>query len=300
MPRSLPAPEIISPKPGDKKVTHLFLNPLSGGADFDGQPGDDGLRVVIEPRNATDEFVPEAGALSVVLLDPERQGESARVARWDSDVASRKGGHEAIVRRLEAGEIDILVGTQVLAKGLDLPEMTVVGVVDADVGMNLPDFHAHERAYQLLSQVAGRAGRRDREGFVFIQTYEPGLAPVLRSLSVFPALTGLVLVQQAQLRRELQFRALAIRHIVSAVSGAALGIAMAALGYGVWSLVAQMLGGAVVGLVILWRASTWRPRLAFSAKHLRELSSFGVSVSRTLRSSPPCWRVRSPISPGSR
>ena len=63
---------------------------------------------------------------------------------------------------------------------------------------------------------------------------EPGLAPVLRSLSVFPALTGLVLVQQAQLRRELQFRALAIRHIVSAVAGAALGIAMAALGYGVW------------------------------------------------------------------
>jgi O-antigen/teichoic acid export membrane protein len=107
---------------------------------------------------------------------------------------------------------------------------------------------------------------------------EPGLAPVLRSLSVFPALTGLVLVQQAQLRRELQFRALAIRHIVSAVAGAALGIAMAALGYGVWSLVAQMLSGAVVGLVILWRASTWRPRLAFSAKHLRELSIFGVSV----------------------
>jgi primosomal protein N' (replication factor Y) len=103
----------------------------------------------------------------------------ARVARWDSDVANRKGSHEEIVSKLEAGEIDILVGTQMLAKGLDLPQMTVVGVVDADVGMSLPDFHAHERAYQLLSQVAGRAGRRDREGFVYIQTYEPESAPIV-------------------------------------------------------------------------------------------------------------------------
>jgi primosomal protein N' (replication factor Y) len=104
---------------------------------------------------------------------------SARVARWDSDVASRKGSHEAIVGRLEAGEIDILVGTQMLAKGLDLPAMTVVGVVDADVGMSIPDYQAHQRAYQLLSQVAGRAGRRDREGFVYIQTYDPEAAPIV-------------------------------------------------------------------------------------------------------------------------
>jgi primosomal protein N' (replication factor Y) len=103
----------------------------------------------------------------------------ARVARWDSDVASRKGSHEAIVGRLEAGEIDILVGTQMLAKGLDLPQMRVVGVVDADVGLNLPDFHAHERAFQLLSQVAGRAGRRGQEGYVYIQTYEPESAPIV-------------------------------------------------------------------------------------------------------------------------
>ena len=115
-------------------------------------------------------------------------------------------------------------------------------------------------------------------GFVAGLFEEPGLAPVLRSLAAFPAITALVLVQQAQLRREMQFRALAIRHIVSAVAGAAIGIALAALGYGVWSLVAQMLGGAIVGLAILWRASTWRPRLAFSFRHLRELSAFGVSV----------------------
>lgn len=104
---------------------------------------------------------------------------SARVRRWDSDVSSRKGSHEAIVQALEAGEVDILVGTQVLAKGLDLPEMTVVGVVDADVGLSLPDYHAHERTFQLLSQVAGRAGRRDKPGRVYFQTYEPEAAPIV-------------------------------------------------------------------------------------------------------------------------
>jgi primosomal protein N' (replication factor Y) len=103
----------------------------------------------------------------------------ARVARWDSDVSGQKSSHERMVQALEAGEIDILVGTQMLAKGLDLPEMTVVGVVDADVGLSLPDYHAHERTFQLLSQVAGRAGRRDKPGFVYIQTYEPEAGPIV-------------------------------------------------------------------------------------------------------------------------
>ncbi len=103
----------------------------------------------------------------------------ARVARWDSDSASRKGSHAAITEALEAGDIDILVGTQVIAKGLDLPAMNVVGVVDADVGLNLPHYHAHERAFQLLSQVAGRAGRRGQPGQVFIQTYEPEAPPIV-------------------------------------------------------------------------------------------------------------------------
>lgn len=102
----------------------------------------------------------------------------ARVARWDSQTASRKGAHERIVAELEARRIDILVGTQMLAKGLDLPAMNVVGVVDADVGLSLPDYVAHERAFQLLSQVAGRAGRRETVGKVFIQTYEPDAVPI--------------------------------------------------------------------------------------------------------------------------
>ncbi len=103
----------------------------------------------------------------------------ARVARWDSDVAGHKGSHAEMVRRLEAHEVDILVGTQMLAKGLDLPAMTVVGVVDADVGLALPDYTAKERTFQLLSQVAGRAGRRDLDGFVYIQTYQPEAPPIV-------------------------------------------------------------------------------------------------------------------------
>ena len=78
------APEAIPPAPADTKVTHIFLNPLlTGGADFDRQPGDEGLSIVLEPRNAADEYVPEAGAVSVVVLDPAKEGEAARIARWD-------------------------------------------------------------------------------------------------------------------------------------------------------------------------------------------------------------------------
>jgi len=89
---SIPKPsDPISPKPTNKKVTHLFLNPtLTGAADFDGRPGEDGLRIVLQPRNSDNEFVPEAGPLSVVLLDPERQGEGARIARWDFDQSNSR------------------------------------------------------------------------------------------------------------------------------------------------------------------------------------------------------------------
>jgi len=86
-----PMPEPLSPKPTDKKVTHLFLNPaLTGAADFDGQPGDDGLRLLVEPRNASEQVIAEAGALSIVLLDPDRQGDAARVARWDFDQSATR------------------------------------------------------------------------------------------------------------------------------------------------------------------------------------------------------------------
>jgi primosomal protein N' (replication factor Y) len=83
----------------------------------------------------------------------------ARLLRWDRDVTRGRGAHERIVTRFLAREADILIGTQMVAKGLDLPAVTLVGVVSADVSLHLPDFRAGERTFQLLTQVAGRAGR---------------------------------------------------------------------------------------------------------------------------------------------
>ncbi|WP_437852726.1 replication restart helicase PriA [Sorangium sp. So ce363] len=96
----------------------------------------------------------------------------ARVARLDRDVAG-KDRSQAILARMREGKIDILVGTQMVTKGHDLPNVTLVGVVNADAALGLPDFRAAERGFQLLVQVAGRAGRRDRPGRVLIQTRNP-------------------------------------------------------------------------------------------------------------------------------
>lgn len=98
----------------------------------------------------------------------------ARVARMDVDTTSAKWAHHDILSRVERGEVDILLGTQMIAKGLDFPGVTLVGVINADVGMNLPDFRASERTFQLLTQVSGRAGRGPRGGDVIVQTALPG------------------------------------------------------------------------------------------------------------------------------
>jgi primosomal protein N' (replication factor Y) (superfamily II helicase) len=97
----------------------------------------------------------------------------ARILRWDRDVTAEKGAHELILERFTRREADILVGTQMVAKGLDLPLVTVVGVISADTALNLPDYRAGERTFQLLTQVAGRAGRSVLGGRVIIQTYAP-------------------------------------------------------------------------------------------------------------------------------
>jgi primosomal protein N' (replication factor Y) (superfamily II helicase) len=97
----------------------------------------------------------------------------ARIVRWDRDVTGKKGSHEEIMEKLVKREVDILVGTQMIAKGLDLPGITLAGVVNADTGINLPDFRAGERTFQLTSQIAGRAGRGLVPGRVIIQTYSP-------------------------------------------------------------------------------------------------------------------------------
>ena len=98
---------------------------------------------------------------------------SARIARMDVDTTTGKWAHHRILGDVEAGRVDILVGTQMIAKGLDYPNVTVVGVVDADVAINLPDFRAGERTFQLLTQVAGRAGRGPKGGRVLVQTRQP-------------------------------------------------------------------------------------------------------------------------------
>jgi primosomal protein N' (replication factor Y) (superfamily II helicase) len=97
----------------------------------------------------------------------------ARIARMDLDTTSSKWAHHHILDRVASGEIDILLGTQMIAKGLDFPNVTVVGVVDADTGLHFPDFRAGERTFQLVAQVAGRAGRGARGGRVFVQTRAP-------------------------------------------------------------------------------------------------------------------------------
>jgi primosomal protein N' (replication factor Y) len=96
-----------------------------------------------------------------------------RIARLDRDTTRRRGSFEQIIMEFEGGGIDLLVGTQMIAKGHDFPGVTLVGVVSVDVGLALPDFRAAERTFQLLTQVAGRAGRGDRPGRVIIQTYHP-------------------------------------------------------------------------------------------------------------------------------
>ncbi|MBI3791066.1 MAG: primosomal protein N' [Gemmatimonadetes bacterium] len=97
----------------------------------------------------------------------------ATVARMDVDTTSGKWAHVEILDRVGRGEVDILLGTQMIAKGLDFPNVTLVGVIDADVGINLPDFRSSERTFQLLAQVAGRAGRGAKVGRVIIQTRAP-------------------------------------------------------------------------------------------------------------------------------
>ncbi len=98
---------------------------------------------------------------------------TARIARMDADTMTRKGAYREVLGKFRARQIDILIGTQMIAKGLDFPNVTLVGIINADIGLHSPDFRAGERTFQLLTQVAGRAGRGDAEGEVIVQTFTP-------------------------------------------------------------------------------------------------------------------------------
>ena len=133
-------------------------------------------------RRPTAALCPECGNLTLlgIGVGTEQVEEAlhrlvpeARIARMDRDTTSKRGAHEALIRSWEKGEIDILVGTQMITKGHDVTGVTLVGALLADLSLNLPDFRAGERTFQLLSQVAGRSGRGDEPGTVIIQTYAP-------------------------------------------------------------------------------------------------------------------------------
>ncbi len=141
---------------------------------------------IAPPDRCSDCGAPDSALLGVGTqrLEEEVRGQfpNARIARLDRDTARRRGFTESVLRGLHDRQIDILIGTQMVAKGHDFPGVRLVGVVAADVGLHLPDFRAAERTFQLLTQVAGRAGRDAAPGRVIVQTFDPNhyaIRPVL-------------------------------------------------------------------------------------------------------------------------
>ena len=115
------------------------------------------------------------GGLGTQRLEVEVQQRfpNATVARMDSDTMRRPGSHERVLGQFRTGELQILLGTQMIAKGLDFPNVLLVGVINADSALHFPDFRASERTFQLVTQVAGRTGRGEKPGRVLVQTYTP-------------------------------------------------------------------------------------------------------------------------------
>jgi len=125
------------------------------------------------PRCQGDHLLPEGTGTERLEEELTALLPQARIARMDRDTMGRKGAHGQLVSQMEAGAVDVLIGTQMVAKGLDFPGVTLVGVIQADSTLNFPDFRSAERTFSLLTQVAGRAGRGERPGRVLIQTYSP-------------------------------------------------------------------------------------------------------------------------------
>lgn len=173
---------------------------------------------------------------------------AARVARMDADAMVRRDAYRQTLGAFKQGEIDILVGTQMIAKGLHFPNVTLVGIINADLGLHIPDFRAGERTFQLLTQVAGRAGRGDLEGEVLVQSFTPFSPSIqfarhhdtdgfveqelsFRQAFGFPPFSRMVLLTiRSQMRERAEFAAQTIaRRLREAVpAGAALGEAVPA------------------------------------------------------------------------
>ena len=125
------------------------------------------------PNCSERRLLPSGSGTQGVVDEVERLFRNAGVLRWDRDVARTARAHSAILEEFLNGSARVLVGTQMVAKGLDIPSVTLVGVVSADTGLSIPDFRAGERAFQILTQVVGRAGRGSAPGRAIIQTYRP-------------------------------------------------------------------------------------------------------------------------------
>jgi primosomal protein N' (replication factor Y) len=144
----------------DSRLKCHYCNEVKHFPETCAECGSDALKTSGTGTQKIEQFIKE--------LYPEKA-----VERIDSDILTRKGEHIRLLERFQAGEIDILVGTQMIAKGLDNPNVTLVGVISADASFNMPDFRSSERGFQLLTQVAGRAGRGEFRGSVVFQTYNP-------------------------------------------------------------------------------------------------------------------------------
>lgn len=106
-------------------------------------------------------------------LEIKKMFPEVRISRMDVDTTSKKGSYATLINDFAVGKYDIMVGTQMISKGLDFPKVTLVGIINADTSLNIPDFRSGEVTFELLSQVAGRAGRKTSNGEVIIQTYNP-------------------------------------------------------------------------------------------------------------------------------
>ena len=144
----------------DQRLKCHYCNHIEYFPDFCPECGSDALKNSGTGTQKIEQYIQD--------LFPDKN-----VERIDSDILVRKGEHIRLLDKFQKGGIDILVGTQMIAKGLDNPNVTLVGVISADASFNLPDFRASERGFQLLTQVAGRAGRGEFSGKVFFQTYNP-------------------------------------------------------------------------------------------------------------------------------
>lgn len=145
-----------------------------GGKDTAGVENDEKTEPLFKHRGSGTERVFEE--LSALL--PE-----ARIEKLDRDAVRTLEDYTAVLQRVRSGEVDILVGTQMIAKGHDLPNVNFVGIVDCDVGLHVPDFRAAERAFQLLTQVSGRAGRREKQGRIILQTRVPQHASLQKTIA---------------------------------------------------------------------------------------------------------------------